>query len=226
MLLKIYERKEGTRSLFLQDMIPFLSQEQKEIYLSKVPEAMQIEGMNARTFLSKEISAINFMQTKNFTRIHDGIIAGLHFKLPSEYDGEFKEKFDASYHKWNGEPFKKANAERVKEQWGNVIAQYEKLKGKFDEAVHQINELRHCANGIQIVRCRLCFSKIRNENDTKIIMSVINDELLSKLKEMKEKQKELAGQLIHLQSIISKYNIQRTIWARFLIGTEKTPRWT
>ncbi|XP_031637983.1 uncharacterized protein LOC116350353 [Contarinia nasturtii] len=223
-MLKIYERKPNTSDLNLQDMIPFLSEEQRELYLSNVPNRMEVQGMPARTFISKQISEINFMQMKTFRKLHDAIITGLNFDSPSEYDNEFREPFDASFNEWNVKPFKKPDAELFKKSWPTMTAQYDRLKRKFDNVVKNVALLRQQANGPQIVNCRLSFAKMKINTDPDDVTSIINDELLEQLNEMKQKQSELAIQLQELKSIISRYNIQRTIWARFLIGTEKTPR--
>ncbi|XP_031637984.1 uncharacterized protein LOC116350354 [Contarinia nasturtii] len=207
-----------------RSVAPFITKDMKLKVLAKVPKEMQIDGKNARRFLSREITSINSIRMINITKLNEEIITGLNFNSPSDYDNEFREPFDASFNSWNETPVKKADLQRVEKHLKVMLAQHAKLEERFDRVVSTIANLIFRANAVQTIDCEISFDDIIDATDTEVITSIINDRLLAKLNEMTQKQSELSVQLEDLKSIISRYNIQRTIWARFIIGTEKTPR--
>ncbi|XP_031641046.1 uncharacterized protein LOC116352526 [Contarinia nasturtii] len=217
-MLQISENVVAFEYLCSKGMPAFITDEKKIEVLAKVPERMEINGINASAFLAKEISSINCTLKTTFKQLCDNVIKGLNFNSPGVYD----DTFDVSFNKWNDRPAKRADVERIQKHLKTMIEQHTKLKNKFDTYSQARFDTR-IELGKQINYCREHFDLLINTNNSEQATSIINSSILPTLEQINEFK---AAKQIHLREIqftVSKYNQQRVAWAQFLIGTKEIP---
>ncbi|XP_031623825.1 uncharacterized protein LOC116341098 [Contarinia nasturtii] len=217
-MLQISEKVVAFEFLCSKGMPAFITNEKKIEVLAKVPERMEIHGINARAFFAKEFSSINFTLKTTFKQLCDNIIERLNFNSPGVYD----DTFDVSFNKWNDRPAKSADVERIQKHWKTMIEQHKKLKNKFDTQTQAKMD-----TGIklktQLNDCRNYFNLLKNANTTERATSLINSRILATLEKINDFWEAKKIHLADIQFTVSKYNQQRVAWAQFLIGTKEIP---
>ncbi|XP_031638000.1 uncharacterized protein LOC116350364 [Contarinia nasturtii] len=222
-LVKISEKARFIKAFNMRDVPLFTTREEREEVLAEVLKRTTVNGMNATDFLRKEIISIDFDQTQTITQLKEDIIKGLNFAAPSKYDVEFGGSFDHSFNEWHVKRAKKSEAQNVKDKLNVMIKQDTKLKERFDTLATEITELSFKLNHVGINECS---SKL-NSLLTEILPAGKIATIKTVVKQFTEIKNNQAMKMRHMQEMkhtLSRYNVQRTIWARFIIGLEKTPR--
>lgn len=199
-----------------------------------VPDEFEIDETAARWLVRGDIDEINHVHLVRFRRKIEEIYTELEADSPSI----FNSMFDESYENWIRNPTSKNHIQRIDKDMNSMEMEFQRLQQKYNATIKAANQLKatiltdnNLANVLferliietDVQRAKECTEEIVTTLDgisSKMynIYNVLNHIFVFlTVLGISSDENSLLEQLEKIKKILEAYNLQRTMWAEFLI---------
>lgn len=206
-ILKISENNEDKIRL-ANPVIEFMNSSKKLRVIEKIPKNIGEQLTSDK--MTTRIDVINMRQT-NLTRKIDEIRSEMRCQVPQRYSKSFDDLFNV----WNtSKTVTKEFAKEIESQVKFINTIFSELKEKFSNELIAADERKKNSVTLMNLATTTCDKLLKTKDAAKSIVEQLNYFMLN----ISQSQLDWYKALENIKATVMKYNKQRTLLAKYLIG--------